>query len=63
MMYWLPANSPSSLIVSNTPYHLRVDANGPRIRVYVQDMGTPVIDCPAPYARRNSYLAKVVGQA
>ncbi|HEY4573037.1 MAG TPA: hypothetical protein VIJ26_03720, partial [Thermoanaerobaculia bacterium] len=24
-------------------------------------MAPPVIDCPAPYARRNSYLAKVVG--
>jgi nitrite reductase/ring-hydroxylating ferredoxin subunit len=24
-------------------------------------MGPPVIDCPAPYGRRNSYLAKVVG--
>ena len=24
-------------------------------------LAPPVIDCPAPYARRNSYLAKVVG--
>jgi nitrite reductase/ring-hydroxylating ferredoxin subunit len=24
-------------------------------------LAAPVIDCPAPYARRNSYLAKVVG--
>jgi len=41
---WHPLATIPLTIVSNTPYHLRVVANGPRIRVYVQDMGTPMID-------------------
>jgi hypothetical protein len=41
---WRPLYTSHRTILPNTAYHLRIDAQGPRIRLYWQDMGNPVAD-------------------
>ncbi len=41
---WTQLRAASAPIAADKPYHLRVTAEGPRLRVFVEDLSQPVID-------------------
>ena len=53
---WLPLASARRAFTADTPYALRVEARGPRLRVFVQDMNLPVLE-----VNDGTYAAGAVG--
>ena len=41
---WHPLATRHMTIATNIAYHLKIDAEGPRLRLYFQDMGAPALD-------------------
>ena len=41
---WTPLGSARRAFTADAPYRLRVEARGPRLRVFVEDMAVPLLE-------------------